>query len=632
MHIPSKLHQWLLVSSALWSQWTDLVAADCNTYSPAFQLPQLDRQSKHIQRAQQEIEALVRELIDQDPSHDTTSYSVAVTSSKETLFDFHRTAPVRDDSRPGAPVINGSSCYRIASCTKPFTVLALLQQHKAGAIASLDDPINKYISALDDPDQTGKLPWKDITLRTLASQLSGIPRDIGQSDMLVGLRDPISHGLPPLKTPADHHEIICDSFTNYTRACTVSDLLDRLLSSEPLFPPKATATYSNLGFELLGMALENVTSTPYADLVESSVLSPLNLTSTSFSTPPDSVAALPFNNSFYWSYEIGIQKATGGLYSSSDDLAGFARYALTSYNGLSPAVNWFHPVSPSTGLNTFYGMPWEIFRTDQLLDYTARPVTLVTKGGMLPGYWTVLAMVPDYDLGIAILMTGHKGQTTEMLEIVAGKMVEAADRIAQQTLRTKYTGTFSAGAGAPTTDDEPLDSSIALSHSLERGLWVERWTSNATDILAQFDHIFFPGLGGGCTEGYECYLQAVPTLLFKDEQNQQGEIWRLIGHKVATKSEHTGRAGRGRAWLRDSFCLTDLDLGLYGGVSVNEIVFWDELAGGRAEEGWAGGGAGFGSLELSGLRIKLGRDREQDRGGRVVTDRADMPVLTVQEL
>ena len=65
--------------------------------------------------------------------------------------------------------------YRIASITKTFTVLGILYQEKAGNL-SLDEPVYKYIKELRE-DQKGTLPWKDITLRSLASQLSGIPRE-----------------------------------------------------------------------------------------------------------------------------------------------------------------------------------------------------------------------------------------------------------------------------------------------------------------------------------------------------------------------------------------------------------------------------------------------------------------------
>lgn len=61
-------------------------------------------------------------------------------------------------------------------------MLGVLYQHAAGNL-SLDDPVDQYIAELSGPG-SGVLPWKDITLRSLASQLSGIPREMDQADLL----------------------------------------------------------------------------------------------------------------------------------------------------------------------------------------------------------------------------------------------------------------------------------------------------------------------------------------------------------------------------------------------------------------------------------------------------------------
>lgn len=109
------------------------------------------------------------------PQFSSTSFSIEVTSSKQSLWSKHHTATERNSSRPDIPKVSGDALYRIASITKTFTILAILYQEKAGNL-SLDDPVDKYIEELKEP-QKGTLPWKDITLRSLASQLSGIPRE-----------------------------------------------------------------------------------------------------------------------------------------------------------------------------------------------------------------------------------------------------------------------------------------------------------------------------------------------------------------------------------------------------------------------------------------------------------------------
>ena len=150
------------------------ISARCYDPSPAFPLPDYSQDSGQLKRAVNHIEESLKHIVS-DESFATSSYSIEITSSKETLWSAHHTARDRNESRIGTKVVNGDSVYRIASITKTFTTLGILQQRAAGNL-SLDDPIEKYIAELQGP-QGGSIPWKDITLRTLASQLSGIPRE-----------------------------------------------------------------------------------------------------------------------------------------------------------------------------------------------------------------------------------------------------------------------------------------------------------------------------------------------------------------------------------------------------------------------------------------------------------------------
>ena len=146
--------------------------ARCYDPSPGFPLPKhhayhdSELLKKDFQLIENELEKLVSES-----KFDISSYSIEITTSDGTLWENHHTSKEKDAKRPGAAKITGNSVYRMASVTKCFTTLALLQQHIAGNL-SLDDTIDMYLS-----DLSGSIPWKDITLKTMASQLSGIPRD-----------------------------------------------------------------------------------------------------------------------------------------------------------------------------------------------------------------------------------------------------------------------------------------------------------------------------------------------------------------------------------------------------------------------------------------------------------------------
>lgn len=149
-------------------------SAKCHEPIVAHPLPDYDANDMLLRNAFAEIDTAVASAVSA-PEFSATSFSIEITSSETTLWSKHHTAKERNTSRPDIPEVNGDALYRIASITKTFTVLGLLYQEKAGNL-SLDAPVDNYIRELKEP-QNGTLPWKDITLRSLASQLSGIPRE-----------------------------------------------------------------------------------------------------------------------------------------------------------------------------------------------------------------------------------------------------------------------------------------------------------------------------------------------------------------------------------------------------------------------------------------------------------------------
>ena len=103
--------------------------------------------------------------------YNDTSVSVEIASSTDTLFSYHHTASVRPPGG-GAPRVDGSTAYRVASTTKLFTALGIFQQEKAGRLR-LDDPVSEYVAGLPG----GDVDWKHVTVRRLIAHLSGIRND-----------------------------------------------------------------------------------------------------------------------------------------------------------------------------------------------------------------------------------------------------------------------------------------------------------------------------------------------------------------------------------------------------------------------------------------------------------------------
>lgn len=118
------------------------VSASCDTPSPAFLLPRFDGKDPALLTISKQILTKLKHSVVDNPKYDTTSFSMEVTSQQDTLLGIHHTAKIRSDLFDGGayPVSNDTR-YRIASMTKPFVVLGILQLQKAGHL-SLDDPVS----------------------------------------------------------------------------------------------------------------------------------------------------------------------------------------------------------------------------------------------------------------------------------------------------------------------------------------------------------------------------------------------------------------------------------------------------------------------------------------------------------
>jgi len=507
-----------------------------------------------------------------NPAYNSTSFSVEITSSHQSLWSFHHTARERNASRPDTPKVNGDALYRIASVTKTFTVLALLQQHAAGNL-SLDDTIDKYVAELRGP-QNGSIPWKDITLRSLASQLSGIPREMAQSD-LINAPWNIGHTLDEWGLPYVSRDgmIACDEYSaDYSQPCTRSDLLRSVKQGRPVYAPNQQSTYSNVAFELLSLAIANVTNQTYESYIHDAIFEPLAMDTSTFSKPPDSAGVIPLWPHYY-DVDEGVQNPTGGIYTSSKELSKFLRYILTHYNAITHAVNWMHPVSPSRDMHSFYGLPWEIFQTDRVLTNSRRTVRFVTKSGGLPGYSSLIVLVPQYDLAFTLLLAGPPDFFHSLMETTTVNMVRAAEELTVSELVDRYAGRFVAA-------DPNLNSSIVLVAD-HRGLVVEQFISNSTDVLQSSLMQYL-----GRPRDLSWYMQLVPTQLYRDQSAQKGELWRM---QVTAERPH----GERDVW--DDYCFTNTESMLYGGIPLNEVVFWKGSSGLVYD------------LELAGFRANLTR-------------------------
>ncbi|CEJ95163.1 hypothetical protein VHEMI10660 [[Torrubiella] hemipterigena] len=498
----------------------------------------------------------------------TNSFSVAITSLNDTIFEHHYTAPVRGEG--GVAKVDSDTTYRIMSITKVFNALTLLLH----APYSLDTPVTKYI-----PELQGSKDYADVTLRMLTDQSAGMPRDGYAFDLYNAQgQQLIEAGFP---IPDNKSIPSCDAVGMKT--CSRATFFENLLQNRLSWLPGDKAGYSDQAFTLLGMAMENITGKPFAQLLRDSITTPLDMPTTGFNAPIRSRGIIPTGpGGVFWDFDIGNFNATAGLYSTPNELLKFVR-AILNHILLSPANTreWMRPSRFAGSYTMGVGAPWEIFRLSHLTPDN-RPVDIYTKSGSLPGYASYLVLIPEFNIGGAINVSGDDGDDAafDLLDAVTSIAVPALDSLARVQAKETYAGKYTGqcdGLNCTASDT----SSLELVVDSGPGLHVVSWVNNGKSVLN-----ILAANKGAKTMDIEARLYPVGD----------GDRWRL----AVERKHHVG----GDTIRRPSEACSmwfQIDKMRYASLPVDEFVF-------RLSEGNAI------SVTNPGLRAKL--TKEQGHGGR----------------
>lgn len=217
--------------------------------------------------------------------------------------------------RHGAPApVSDRSSFPYGSVTKSFTATAVMQLVGDGDI-DLDEPIGAYLADLAGaPNGIDRL----VTSRQLLSHTSGLPGDF------------------PADGPAPA------SFRRHALAAGALELVR---------PPGTGFSYSNVGFVLAGLLLEDVTGMTWWDAVESMLLWPLGAEPTFCVDPRIPPRRRPTVTAHSVSAAAGrtvpveplfptFDGPAGGLAGSAADLVAFGRMhlGLTTAPGRPPLL------------------------------------------------------------------------------------------------------------------------------------------------------------------------------------------------------------------------------------------------------------------------------------------------------
>lgn len=319
----------------------------------------------------------------------------------------------RNASDPASPPPNEYTVYRIASVSKVFPTLMLYKLWEEGTLGSLDDPLDKYVPefSIKNPlggSWSGNSPSAALTLRRMASQLSGLPRRLRSTNLL------------------------WDGDTEEALQLLQDDVL--------VADPGTRCHYSNVAFSLLARVLaERVVGQDFEGWVSENVLQKLNMEDTGFQWSPSS--GRPLAVGVYSSgqpaplYDLGWYRPAGQMFSTAADMAKLTM-ALLGVPGLSvlkrDTLNTM--MTPLFRCHTGYfanatGTPWEV---NQQLGYD-----VVRKDGDLDGYAATLSLVPRLKLGLVLLMAGVR-PSEELVRQAYSYLIpalESAFREAPRSLR-----------------------------------------------------------------------------------------------------------------------------------------------------------------------------------------------------
>jgi CubicO group peptidase (beta-lactamase class C family) len=216
--------------------------------------------------------------------------------------------------------IDAHTNFRLASCTKQFTAMAIMLLVHDGKLHYED----RLTDVFPDFPEYGK----SITIRNLLNHTSGL---LDYEDLM----EKPSAGIPEEQIPQ-------------IKDAGVLDILKQQKTTK--FPPGTRWDYSNSGYAVLAMVVGRVSGQPFSDFLHHRIFAPLKMNSTiAYEKGKNAVP----NRAYGHTRENGAwremdQSSTsavlgdGGVYSSLDDLAkwdlALANHALLREAEMKPAI------------------------------------------------------------------------------------------------------------------------------------------------------------------------------------------------------------------------------------------------------------------------------------------------------
>ena len=313
--------------------------------------------------------------------------------------------------------------YPLASISKPLTATGLMILVERGLI-DLDAPINDYLGEAKLQARVGDAA--QATVRRVASHTAGLPLHSQH------FYDDEPHRPPPMD----------ETIRRYGNLVTA---------------PGERYQYSNLGYGILGYVISRVSGHSYVDFMRQEVFVPLGMDHTSVHVGP----GLEEGQAVKYTSEGTVvppcdsdSPGASAIYSSAHDLVRFAMFHLK--NDLpdqeaiisDAAIDGMQRPSPETGPTrgweregSGYGIGWYVGVTEDGL-------RVVQHSGGTVGVSTVLALVPEKDLAVAVLSnTDSQWPDAILIEIVCALLSRQPEEFLTPAGRTADKAPFAPPPG-----------------------------------------------------------------------------------------------------------------------------------------------------------------------------------------
>jgi CubicO group peptidase (beta-lactamase class C family) len=358
---------------------------------------------------QVEMKARVKQILNRHPS---VGLAVGVVrNGRLEFFHGHGLADIASNTPIGEDTV-----FRIASITKTFTAIAVMQLWEQGLV-DLDAPANDYLRAYKLIPAQAK--FRPATVRHLLTHTAGI-REVLHLSGLLRMRDLGETVKLRRRVP---------SLAEYYRGGLRIDA-----------EPGTRFMYTNHGFATLGQIVEDVSGKPLDRYFRERIFDPLGMANT------DLVRSDRVRSRLATGYELRshgakavadyevIPVGAGAIYSSPRDMARYLAALLGG--GVNEHGSVLKPSTVATMFEPHYqpdprvpGIGLAFMRTN-LGGHLA-----LEHDGILPGFDSQIFLAPDDGVGVMAFANGAKGGLHWLTPEVAG-LVKQLLRVPDEVIRT----------------------------------------------------------------------------------------------------------------------------------------------------------------------------------------------------